>query len=229
MPTFSFEKEVKIKKDLSIIRTGHHTVYGTFSKYGNDCAIYGIKCKENNKVYIGSTKHIQRRLMKHFSELHLNRHRTKQLQKDYNLYGKNAFDIIIYSTDPNELLKVEKEKQLEIGIDNLYNEKISGVWVKDEYRQQLSNSSKATHKTKEYRNKMSKLKTNKVAQYSLNMELIKVWDSALQICEELGYTRSVILSCCNGSKPRAYGFNWRYITDDGHLVYDGYAKGRKKN
>lgn len=229
MPTFSFENHIKIKKEKSIVRKNHHTVYGTFSKYGNDCAVYGIKCKITNKVYIGSTKHIQRRLMKHFSELHLNRHRAKQLQKEYNLYGKDAFEIIIYSNSSIDLLKIEKDKQLEIGIDNLYNEKISGVWIKDEYRQQLSKASKATHKTKEYREKMSKLKSNKIAQYTLDMRLVKIWDSALQVCEELGHTRSVILSCCNGYKLRAYGFNWRYITDNGHLVYDGYAKGRKKN
>lgn len=167
--------------------------------------------------------------MKHFNELFHNRHRAKQLQKDFNKYGFTDFDIIIYNTDKNiNLLEKEKEIQISIGINNIYNEKISGYWIKEEYKRQLANSSKATHKTKEYREKMSKLKTNKVAQYHFSGKLIKIWDSAIRICEELGYTRSVILSCCNGSKPHSYGFDWRYVDDNGNIVKDGYAKARIK-
>lgn len=75
---------------------------------------------------------------------------------------------------------------------------------------------------------MRKLKTNRIAQYDMNMDIIKIWDSVREICSVLGYTRSVILSCCNGSKPRAYGYNWRYVDDNGNIVLDGYAKGRNK-
>lgn len=235
MPTFNFEhvsktiNENKVRNGYGIIRKNSNIPYGTFSVYGNSQAVYGIKSKTTNKIYVGSTKHIQRRLMKHFNELFHNRHRAKQLQEDFNKYGFNDFDIIIYDTNKNtNLLAKEKEIQISIGIDNIYNEKISGCWVKEEYRQKLANSSKATHKTKEYRQKMSKLKTNKIAQYHFSGTCIKIWDSAIKICEELGYTRSVILSCCNGNKPHAYGFDWRYIDDDGNIVKDGYAKARIK-
>lgn len=231
MPTFSFKTKSK-KEDfngIGRVRKGHKIPYGAFSIYGNDKAIYGIKNKITNKVYIGSTIHIQRRLLKHFNELFHNRHRTKLLQEEFNKYGFDSFEIIIYSTDDNiDLIKKEKEIQIFIGIDNLYNEKISGYWITEEYRQKLANASKDSHKTKEYRAKMSKIKTNKVGQYNFDGSLIKIWDSAIQICETLGHTRSVILGCCNGSKPRAYGFNWRYVDDNGNIVYNGYAKARKK-
>lgn len=75
---------------------------------------------------------------------------------------------------------------------------------------------------------MSKLKSNKIAQYDLHMNVIKIWESSNEICEILGHTKSVILSCCNGSKPRAYGFNWRYVDDNGNIVSNGYLKARKK-
>ena len=75
---------------------------------------------------------------------------------------------------------------------------------------------------------MSKLKSNKIAQYDLNMKVIKIWESSNEIHEVLGHTKSVILSCCNGSKPRAYGFNWRYVDDNGNIVSNGYLKARKK-
>ena len=235
MPYFNFQLAKKEKTLNKVYGTygkvykNANVPYGTFSVYGNGQAIYGIKSKTTNKVYIGSTKHIQRRLMKHFNELFHNRHRTKQLQKDFNKYGFNDFDIIIYNTDTDiNLLEEERKLQISINVDNLYNEKISGCWVKEEYRQQLANSSKSTHKTKEYRNKMSKLKTNKIAQYNIVGELIKIWDSAIQICETLGHTRSVILSCCNGNKPRAYGYLWKYIDDEGNIIKNGYLKARKK-
>lgn len=50
----------------------------------------------------------------------------------------------------------------------------------------------------------------------------------VKICETLGYTRSVILSCCNGSKPKAYGYKWRYIDDNGNILKSGYTKARSK-
>ena len=75
---------------------------------------------------------------------------------------------------------------------------------------------------------MSKLKTNKIAQYHFTGKLLKIWDSAIQICNELGYTRSVILNCCNRNKPHAYGFDWRYVDDNGNIVENGYLKARKQ-
>ena len=109
MKTYKFNFQKSINK--TNVRKGHHENYGTFSKYGNEAAVYGIKCTITNKVYIGSTKHIQRRLMKHFSELHLNRHRAKELQKDFNTYGRNSFIIIIYYQGSENLLNILSSPQ----------------------------------------------------------------------------------------------------------------------
>lgn len=225
----SINKDSKNRKHglYGEIRNGDNIPYGYFSKYGNNAAIYGIKCKINNKIYIGSTIHLQRRLLKHFNELFHNRHRTKKLQLDFNLYGLNNFEIIVFENTHEKLLDKERILQISTGIENLYNEKISGYYVDPEYSKKLASSNKNTHKSKEYREKMSKMKTNLVAQYTLDFKLIKIWDSAIKICEELGYTRSVILSCCNGSKKRAYGFNWRYVNECGEIIYNGYEKARK--
>ena len=231
---FNFNKFSTTKKEKRVhgiygeIRNGDNIPYGYFSKYGNNGAIYGIKCKINNKIYIGSTKRLQRRLLKHFNELFHNRHRTKKMQEDFNKYGLYNFDIIVYENTNKSLLTKEKAIQIATGIQNIYNEKISGYYIDPEYSKKLASSSKATHKTKEYREKMSKMKTNKIAQYTVFMDYIKTWDSAIQICEELGFTRSVILSCCNGSKNKAYGYKWRYVNDNGDIINNGYDKARKK-
>lgn len=233
MIKFNFEKFGKQNatkrkhSNYGEIRKNNNVAYGTFSVYGNNGAIYGIKCKHNNKVYVGATKHLQRRLMKHFNELHHNRHRTKELQKDFNKYGISGFDIIIYENTKEALLDKEKAIQIAFGIENLYNEKISGYYVHPDYSSKLASSHKNTHKTKEYRDKMSKLKTNKIGQYDMYMNLIKIWDSAIIICEEFNYTRSVILSACNGSKKQAYGYKWRYVDDKGNIINNGYLKAKK--
>lgn len=218
------------KKFYGLLRGNHNIPYGEFSKYSHISGIYGIKCIKTNKIYIGSTINIQLRVLKHFNELFHNRHANKKLQQDFNLYGYDFFTLIVYEiADKNDLLIKEKDLQIKIGIDNLYNERISGFYVDPEYRKKLSNASKATHKTQKYRDKMRKLKTNKIGQFDIfTNKLLKIWESAVILCEEYGYTRSVILSCCNGNKPKAYGFKWKYIDDNGNIILDGYAKGRKK-
>lgn len=233
MPEINFKtssrKNANLKSygNYGTIYKGANVAYGTFAKYSSNGGIYGIISKTTKKTYVGSTKNFQQRLMKHFNELYHNRHSTKSLQEDFNKYGFDDFDIVIFETTTEDLLEKEKNKQISIGIDMLYNEKITGYYIAEEYRQKLASASKDSHKTKEYRQKMSKLKTNKVAQYSFFGNLIKIWDSVIQVCEECGYTRSVISSCCNGNKPHAYGYDWRYVDDDGNIVLDGYAKARK--
>lgn len=212
------------------IRNTDNVPYGDFSKFAGISGVYSIKNKITNKQYIGSTIDVQKRFSKHFSELFLYRHRNKKLQEDFNNYGYNSFECLLLekcSKDKQELLEKELEHQKSFILEELYNERVTGIYIDPEYRKKLQNASKASHKTPEYREKMRKLKSNKVAQYDLRMNLIKIWKSALNICEELGYTRSVILSCCNGSKPYAYGYNWRYVDDNGNIVKDGYNKGRK--
>ena len=216
------------------IRKNNNVPYGYFSKYGNDKAIYGIKCRDTNMIYIGSTNHIQRRLMKHFSELFLNRHRNKRLQIDFNKYGFYNFDIIIFCDDNFiknnniNILNKETEIQKSIGLEFIYNEKVTGFYITDELKKARANASKETHRSIKYREKMHNLKSNKIAQYDYYGNLIKIWDSSRTICDTTNYTKSVILSCCNGNKKTAYGYIWRYVDDNGDILTSGYIKARQR-
>ena len=75
---------------------------------------------------------------------------------------------------------------------------------------------------------MHNLKSNKIAQYDYYGNLIKIWDSSRTICDTTNYTRSVILSCCNGNKKTAYGYIWRYVDDNGDILTSGYIKARQR-
>lgn len=50
----------------------------------------------------------------------------------------------------------------------------------------------------------------KVVQYTLDGELVKVWDSVAEI-EKNGYTRSHLYYCLNGMKKQYKGYIWKYL------------------
>ena len=41
-------------------------------------------------------------------------------------------------------------------------------------------------------------------------ELIKEWDTATQINEELGFDKSAILRCCKGIQQKSYWYIWKF-------------------
>lgn len=50
----------------------------------------------------------------------------------------------------------------------------------------------------------------KVLQFDLNGNLIRRWDSAWQVKQELGYDNSGISQCCRGKYKTSYGYIWRF-------------------
>ena len=72
--------------------------------------IYKITCIINNRVYIGSSKDISRRIGEHKSELRLNKHHNRLLQEDYNLYGMDNFKFeTVCLCDMQDLLNIEQQ------------------------------------------------------------------------------------------------------------------------
>lgn len=53
--------------------------------------IYCIENTKNKKVYIGSSKNIYQRLLKHFALLKHNKHQNGHLQNAWNKYGEDVF------------------------------------------------------------------------------------------------------------------------------------------
>ncbi len=50
-----------------------------------------------------------------------------------------------------------------------------------------------------------------IKQYSLDGELIKVWNCAKDIEREKGYSHSCICNCLKGKTKQSYNFIWRYV------------------
>lgn len=87
---------------------------------GTNCGIYFIKNIVNNKVYIGSSKDIHKRINSHKLNLFKNKHHSKKLQKSYNKYGKDSFIFDILEICDNQNLEI-KEKEWIIYFDSYKN------------------------------------------------------------------------------------------------------------
>lgn len=78
-------------------------------KYNKMIGIYKITNLINNKIYIGSSKNLTRRLKNHFSSLKRNKHGNSHLQFSYNKYGLEYFNSeIIEECDLNILIQREQ-------------------------------------------------------------------------------------------------------------------------
>lgn len=53
----------------------------------------------------------------------------------------------------------------------------------------------------------------KIAQYTLDGKLIKVWSCAKEACDKLGLTKSAVSQCCNGTRNMHKGFIWKFYNE----------------
>lgn len=232
MVQFNFNTKINVKsKGYGEVRRNANVPYGDFAKFANVSGVYFIRCNITNKEYIGSSKNIQLRITKHFNELFNHIHSNKSLQKDFDEYGYNEFVFDVYEIcKDKELLIKEREKQIFIGIENLYNDKISNYYVSEELKNKYANVSKDTHKTIQYREKMSKLKSNYIMQYEIDVvnqryNPIKMYNNMEEVLDNNPtFKGQPIRGVCNGSKKSAYGFYWRYVDKEGNLLDTGRKK-----
>ena len=73
--------------------------------------IYALEC--SNKIYIGSTVNLQRRIHSHFNLLRAGKHHNHYLQRAFDKHGQKAFNAIVLEVLPgaisSELLQREQE------------------------------------------------------------------------------------------------------------------------
>ena len=51
----------------------------------------------------------------------------------------------------------------------------------------------------------------KIAQYDLNNNLIKIWNSGIDVEKEMNWFSTKIIACCRNKQKTAYGYMWKYI------------------
>lgn len=84
--------------------------------------IYKIENIVNGKKYIGLTNNINRRRVRHFTDLKCGVHDNSFLQKEYDIYGKEKFLFeVVYSGDVDYSIISLKEKEYIEKYDSYYN------------------------------------------------------------------------------------------------------------
>lgn len=139
-----------------------------------DSGIYGIYNLQNGKVYIGQTKNLSKREIKHFVDLAGGYHHNEHLQRAYKLYGKEqfVFEVLELVSDESKLDEME-QRYIDYYKDNLYNiskivgypnlgrklseshkQKIKIAQVGRKLSEQHIENIRISHRTEEFRNKM---------------------------------------------------------------------------
>lgn len=105
-----------------------------------------------------------------------------------------------------------KKKLSEIRIGK-YKGELNPMYGKshtEEAKLKVSIANKGKKLTKENKEKLIKVISKPVIQYSENGEFIREWSSATEVTKELGFNSRVINSQARGVRKKAYGFIWKY-------------------
>lgn len=124
--------------------------------------IYCITNIENDRFYIGSSIDLEQRRSNHFSNLKKGKHHSYKIQKDYNIFGKDAFvyDVLEVCEKIKEVLITREQFYLDF-YDPYYNvlkkaDSSMGSKRTDEYKKKMSDMFKGKKWTEEAKAKYSK-------------------------------------------------------------------------
>jgi len=117
--------------------------------------IYMIKNKVNGKIYIGRSVNIYKRWSTHKNELKKHRHCNDYLQKAWNKYKEENFELLVIKQTSDKIAELIKEEQRFLDLykpfkKNGYNLSKSSRGPKGAVRKDLSNYNKKTKSKKVY-------------------------------------------------------------------------------
>lgn len=91
--------------------------------------IYMISNVYNGRMYIGQTKNVKKRWMQHKNDLKHNNHHSKLLQEDWNIYGEEGFELIVFGDFENyNEMEIKYIKEFDT-INNGYNSHEGGEQI----------------------------------------------------------------------------------------------------
>ena len=172
--------------------------------------IYKITNKVNGKTYIGSTKNVNARWVKHKALLRHNRHSNLHLQAAWNKYGEGSFTFeIIEDCLPEMLLSREQ-----FFIDTIkpdYNQTATAgkVEMTETMKSKLSLAIK-----KAYREGRMTRTTKRVYQYDLRGNYLREFSSLKEASEITKTDLSHLSQALHGACNIAGGYVWRFYKKD---------------
>lgn len=187
--------------------------------------IYQIKSSKNGKFYIGSAKSFYYRWHVHCHHLREDTHFNDHLIAHKNKYG--MYDLTFEVLEFCDESKLIEREQWWLDITNCCDRTIGfnkcptaqsqlGREMSQEHRNKVGKRSvgnkysvgrKLSEETKML---ISKSQGVRLAQYSMDGKLIKVFETPLEASKE-GFNRGVILHVLHGRAKHSDGYFWRYL------------------
>lgn len=172
--------------------------------------VYKIICLENNKRYYGESSNISGRLSQHKSNLKRKIHFCKELQQDWNTFGKDKFEFIVLFQGPDWESKDKRiEKQTELNLANLdllYNKIINAKKVPPE--QNPFYGKKHSEETKQLiRESLTGVPNEKLGKKIIIKGVI--YPSLAEAERQLGYCRKTIRKKLNDPKE----LDWQFLDE----------------
>lgn len=196
--------------------------------------IYKITNNINEKVYIGSAKHIDKRIKKHIRELKNNKHHSRKFQNLYNKYKLTIilnFEVLEYckesllifkeqiyldSIDYEQLLNINKVANSRLGVKSCQETKdkirnsLIGHSVSDYTKNEISKKLSGIKLTKERIEK----KMKKISQFDNNGNFIRCWESIKKASESLLIDRGRISHCLKNPHLTFLCTYWRFFKEN---------------
>ena len=171
--------------------------------------IYCIENKINNKIYIGSSKNIYQRLLKHFALLRHNKHQNAHLQSAWNKYGEINFEwLVLEFCDLTKL--IEREQYCLDLLKGEYNitKKVERNILSKESRIKQGETRKRLHQE----GKLD-FNFNPVTIYVYNLDGKLLFENILGLKDtayKLGISPSSICRVINGTYQQCKGYRFSY-------------------
>lgn len=167
--------------------------------------IYLIKYQD--KEYIGSSKYIYQRLMKHRYNLRRNKHENIILQNIYNKYKEDNIECILLEICDEKLLK--QREQYYIDLRNPYiniTKKVERNILSKSSRNKISNTLKEKYK----KGIIKPTNISNIVQYTKDGEFVKEYDTIKQASEENNIHVTTIIRCLNKTYKTGKNYQWFY-------------------
>lgn len=181
--------------------------------------VYEIRCTATDKVYVGSTRTLRKRLCRHVDDLRHGKHHSPHLQRAWDKHGESAFSIAVLEVFPEDLtdaFQIEREQfwlherrsyEPEHGYNILQMAfSRSGHRASEAARQNMSEAGKGRKLTEEWRENIRKShlgsKSHRAvlneAQVAAIKQRLASGERAPKLAQEFGVERTTVYMIAQG-------------------------------